>query len=178
MVADLSVDRTSELLNLIPFDRIHEDFVYTLTHDLKTPLLGTIQIVKYFQAEKFGSICSTQAQVLAKMYRSQCRSLELVETLLDVYRNDAEGLLLHPEEIDLCEIAKESIDTVVVLGLERQITLNLKCNISDIQQPKLVGDRLQLSRVFTNLLSNAIYHSPHSSQIDIKIKCNDLYYEI
>jgi two-component system, NarL family, sensor kinase len=167
-----------ELSVRIQLDRMHEDFVYTLTHDLKTPLIGAIQTIKYFQREKFGSIGSTQKQVLAKMYRSQCRSLELVETLLDVYHNDSEGILLHSESIDLRKIAQESIDTVLILGLERRITLNLKCNISDIQQPKLIGDRLQLSRVFINLLSNAIYHAPHSSNIDIKIECRDLYYQV
>ena len=168
----------SELSTRMQLDRMQQEFVYTLTHDLKTPLLGAIQTIKYFQREKFGPIGSTQADVLAKMSRSQRRLLELVETLLDVYRNDAEGLVLQTQSLDLCAIARESIDTVVILGLERQITLDLKCNLSDVQQSKLIGDRLQLSRVFTNLLSNAIYHSPYGGRIDIKIECRDLYYVV
>jgi two-component system, NarL family, sensor kinase len=166
----------AELSTRLQLDRMQQDFVYTLTHDLKTPLIGGIQTIKYFKAEKFGSISGTQADVLDKMSRSGRRSLDLVETLLDVYCNDAEGLVLHPQPIDLCAIAKESIDTVVILGLERQIILNLKCNLSDVQQSQLMGDRLQLSRVFTNLLSNAIYHSPYGSRIDIKIEYLDFNY--
>jgi two-component system, NarL family, sensor kinase len=165
----------SELSTRIQLDRMHEDFVYTLTHDLKTPLLGAIRAIEYLQKEKFGSVSPMQVQVLTKMARSQRKLLALVETLLDVYRNDAEGLVLQSQSIDLDRIAKESIDTVSILGLERQIGLKLRFNNSDVRQLLLIGDPLQLSRVFTNLLSNAIYHSPHSGKIDIKIEYDNFY---
>jgi two-component system, NarL family, sensor kinase len=166
----------SELSAQIQIDRIHQDFVYTLTHDLKTPLLGAIQTIKYFQEENFGAVTTQQLQVLATMSRSQSRSLKLVETLLDVYRNDAQGLVLHSESIDLCTIAQETIDSMVVLGLERRIVLNLHCDILATRSPPLIGDRLQLSRVFSNLLSNAIYHSPRNRQIDVTIHSRDRQY--
>jgi two-component system, NarL family, sensor kinase len=157
-------------------DRIHQDFVYTLTHDLKTPLIGAIQTIKYFQREKFGTVTAQQLQVLDTMSRSQSRSLQLVETLLDVYRNDTHGLVLNHQPIDLCVLAQETIDSVVILGLERQISINLRCDISATQPPQLIGDRLQLSRVFSNLLSNAIYHSPRNRQIDVTIETRDRQY--
>jgi two-component system NarL family sensor kinase len=103
------------------------------------------------------------------MSRSHKLSLDLVEMLLDVYRNDAEGFTLHRQPIDLQSIARESIDTVVALGSERQIEFNLNCDGLETEIPQLTGDRLQLSRVFNNLLSNAIYHSPRGGRIDISI---------
>jgi two-component system, NarL family, sensor kinase len=166
----------TELLAQIQLDRIHEDFVCTLTHDLETPLLGAIQTIKYFQQEKFGVVNTTQSKVLNVMARSQQRSLQLVETLLDVYRNDAQGLVLQRQQINLRSIAREAIDAVVVLGLERQVTLNLKSCMSIIQESQLIGDPLQLSRVFNNLLTNAIYHSPRGGQIDVKIYDRDRQY--
>jgi two-component system, NarL family, sensor kinase len=168
----------SELLTRIQLDRIHEDFVYTLTHDLKTPLLGAILTIKYFQKEKFGSVNSTQSKVLSIISRSQQRSLQLVETLVDVYRNDIESLILQYEPIDLRSIATEAIDAVVILGLERQITFNLKYDEPTDRQSELTGDRLQLSRVFSNLLSNAIYHSPRGGQIDVTIGDRDRQYVV
>ncbi len=36
--------------------RVREDFASTLTHDLKTPLLGAIETLKAFEAEKFGPV--------------------------------------------------------------------------------------------------------------------------
>jgi two-component system, NarL family, sensor kinase len=173
------IDRhRAELLAQVQIDRIHRDFVYTLTHDLKTPLLGAIQTIKYFQKEKFGPVSSTQVRVLDKMSRSQHTSLELVKMLLDVYRNDVEGLILQRQPIDLRSIAKEAIDIMVILGWERQITINFNCNRAATKRPQLTGDRLQLSRVFSNLLSNAVYHSPRGSQIDVTIDDLDPQYII
>jgi two-component system, NarL family, sensor kinase len=159
----------AELLAQVGLAQMREDFVHTLTHDLKTPLLGAIQTIKSFQQEQFGVVSMIQSKVLNTMSQSQQRSLRLVETLLDVYRNDADGLVLHREKIDLRAIAKESIDTVLILASERELKLNLDCDRVAIVADLIIGDRLQLSRVFSNLLSNAIYHSPRGEEIRIAI---------
>jgi len=163
----------AELLVQLGIARMREDFVHTLTHDLKTPILGAIETIKSFQKEQFGAVSLLQSQVLDAMSQSQQRSLQLVETLLDVYRNDAEGVVLQRQSIDLWSIAKEAIDAVTIFVRERQIKLNLKCYESAVRQLQVTADPLQLSRVFSNLLSNAIYHSPRGGQIDVTIYSND-----
>jgi two-component system, NarL family, sensor kinase len=178
------IDRQSEeiayhkaaLISQLQLAQMREDFVHTLTHDLKTPILGAIQTIKSFQQAQFGALSSTQSKVLDTMSQSQQRSLQLVETLLDVYRNDAEGVVLQRRSIDLWSLAKEAVDAVVILGSERQIKLNLKCYESAGRKFQVNGDPLQLSRVFSNLLSNAIYHSPRGGQIDVTIYQNDRRY--
>ena len=171
----------AELLIQLGLARMREDFVHTLTHDLKTPILGAIETIKSFQKEQFGAVSSLQSQVLDAMSQSQQRSLQLVETLLDVYRNDAEGVVLQRQSIDLWMMAKEAIDAVTIFVRERQIKLNLKCYESAVgvasppekRQLQVTADPLQLSRVFSNLLSNAIYHSPRGGQIDVTIYSNN-----
>lgn len=163
----------AELLVQLGLARMREDFVHTLTHDLKTPILGAIETIKSFQKEQFGAVSSLQIQVLDAMSQSQQRSLQLVETLLDVYRNDAEGVVLQRQSIDLWAMAREAVDAVTIFVRERQIKLNLKCYESAKRQIQVTADPLQLSRVFSNLLSNAIYHSPRGGQIDVTIYSND-----
>jgi two-component system, NarL family, sensor kinase len=159
----------AELSAQLSLAQMREDFVHTLTHDLKTPILGAIQTIKSFQQEQFGEVSSLQLKVLNTMSQSQQRSLKLVETLLDIYRNDAEGLILNSQLVDLWSIAKEAINAVFILGLEREIRLNLKSFQPENQQMEVMADSLQLSRVFSNLLSNAIYHSPRAGKIDVMI---------
>jgi two-component system, NarL family, sensor kinase len=169
-------DYKAELLSQLKLAQMREDFVHTLTHDLKTPILGAIETIKSFQLEQFGVVSSIQSQVLNAMSKSQQRSLQLVQMLLDVYRNDAEGTVLQCQSIDLQSIATEAIDAVKFLALERELTLNLNCHeLIDIQL-QITADPLQLSRVFSNLLSNAIYHSPRGGQIDVTIYNKDRRY--
>jgi two-component system, NarL family, sensor kinase len=148
---------------------IREDFVHTLSHDLKTPLLGAIQTIKSFQQEQFGTINELQSRVLQTISQSQQNSLNLIGTLLDIYRNDSQGLVLRNQSIDLWTIAKETVDTALLLSTEREIKLKLKAYPREQQPIEVMADPLQLSRVFNNLIANAIYHSPRAGEIQIEI---------
>lgn len=116
---------------------------------------------------KFGAATSTQQKVLAMMMRSHSSTLQLVETLLD-YRNDTEGLQLHLEPVNLATLAEEAIATLIDLAAARQICIRLKYAASDFRRALWVnGDALQLLRVFANLLTNAINHSPRGSKVQV-----------
>ncbi len=149
-------------------ESIREDFASTLTHDLKTPLLGAIETLKSWQNRQFGDLNSTQERILDMMLRSHQRSLQLVQTLLDVYRNDTEGLTLNLEAINLVKIAEEAIANLTDLATTRRIYLDLNYGDSDFRRFFWVtGDQLQLQRVFSNLLINGINHSPRGGRVQI-----------
>lgn len=148
--------------------KVREDFASMLTHDLKTPLLGAIETLKAWEQDKFGTVTSTQYKILATMIRSHQATLQLVETLLDVYRNDVEGLKLHLAPIDLVAIAAETIATLTDLAASRQVYMKLGYGASDFRRAFWVeGDALQLQRVFTNLLTNGINHSLRGGTVEV-----------
>lgn len=149
---------------------LREDFVSTLTHDLKTPLLGAIETLKAFQQERFGSVTTAQQKVLATMARSNQASLQLVETVLDVYRNDAEGLQLARSPIDLMELAEQVISTFSDLATSYQVSVDLSAVEPNSHQVRVNGDGLQLQRVLSNLLINAINHSPIDGRVEVVLE--------
>lgn len=146
---------------------LREDFVSTLTHDLKTPLLGAIETINSFLAEQFGAISSRQRDILAMMQRSHRSTLQLVETMLDVYRNDAEGLRLQLEPVDLRSLLSDTITTITHLAQSRQIYINFTPHG---QAFWVCGDAAQLRRVFENLLSNAINHTPRGTWVKVVLE--------
>jgi len=155
-------------------DRVREDFASTLTHDLKTPLLGAIETLSAFQQEKFGPVSPMQQRVLNIMSRSHRTTLQLVETLLDVYRNDLEGLKLHFQPVNLVTLAEESIATLTELASTRQIHINLGYCASDFRPSLWVnGDALQLQRVFVNLIANGINHSYRGGKVEVILTSKD-----
>jgi two-component system NarL family sensor kinase len=155
---------------------VREDFASALTHDLKTPLLGAIETLKAFQQGSFGLVQPSQQSVLATMVRSHKTTLQMVETLLDVYRNDNEGLKLHLVPVDLVEIAEEVRTTMTELAASRRVHISLHYGASDFRQFLWVkGDTLQLQRVMANLLANAINHSPRGERVEVVLEPGSSY---
>ncbi|MBW4548151.1 MAG: HAMP domain-containing histidine kinase [Symplocastrum torsivum CPER-KK1] len=153
-----------------------EDFVSTLTHDLKTPLLGAIETLKSLQQEKYGAVTAAQQKVLAAITRSHENSLGLIETLLDVYRNDTEGLRLKLAPVKLVDLAEEAIATVSGLASKRQVNISLSYAELDFDRFLCVtGDALQLLRVFTNLLTNAINNCSRGGNVEIFFESDAAY---
>jgi two-component system NarL family sensor kinase len=151
--------------------QVREDFASTLTHDLKTPLLGAIETIKAFQQEQFGEVQPAQQKVMATMLRSHQMSLQLVETLLDVYRNDIEGLKLNLAPVDLVNLAENVAATLFDLASSRRVHLSFNYGESDFRKFLWVnGDALQLQRVFANLLTNAINHTPRGGKVEVVLE--------
>ncbi|MGH7999069.1 MAG: sensor histidine kinase, partial [Brasilonema sp.] len=155
---------------------VREDFASTLTHDLKTPLLGAIETLQAFQRENFGSVVPAQKKVLATMIKSHQTSLQMVETLLDVYRNDMEGLKLQLAPVDLVEVALDVAGELTELASSRRIYISFNYGESDFRKFLWVcGDAFQLKRVFANLLTNAINHSPRGGKVEVVLEPGSSY---
>lgn len=160
--------RTQKQLSIM-----REDFVSTLTHDLKTPLLGAIETINAFKTGQFGEVTPTQIKVLEMMALSHQSSIQLLQTLLDVYRNDSEGIQLQCQPVDLVAIASDIIATLTDLATSRQVYVKLHFGESDFPSHLWVnGDQLQLKRVFTNLIVNGINHSPRGGKVEVKLEAN------
>lgn len=158
---------------------IREDFASTLTHDLKTPLLGAIETLKAWEEGKFGAVTPTHHKVLSTIVRSHESTLQLVETLLDVYRNDTEGLKLQLAPVDLVSIAEETIATLTDLAGSRQVYITLGYGASDFRKALWVkGDALQLRRVFFNLLTNGINHSLRGGKVEVVLESQSDYHVV
>lgn len=158
---------------------LREDFVSTLTHDLKTPLLGAIETLKAFQQASFGPIAPAQLPVLTTMIRSHQTTLRMVETLLDVYRIDNEGLHLHLAPVDLVQIAEEVTITLTQLAASRRVHISFNYGESDFRHFLWVeGDALQLQRVLINLLTNAINHTPRGGKITVVLEPGSAHHTI
>ncbi len=158
---------------------LREDFASTLTHDLKTPLLGAIATLNAFLEGQFGSISQVQTQVLATMERSHKTSVQLLETLLDVYRNDAAGLVLHLETIDLTTLVEETANQVAGLAHHRQVQITVWYGDSEFRRSlRMQADALQIQRVLMNLLVNAINHSSRGDRVEVRLSSTGSHHSV
>ena len=139
--------------------RQREDFVSRLTHDLRTPLVAADRMLNLFEMETFCKISPEMKQAIAVMIRSNQNLMEMVNTLLEVYRFEAGKKTLNWEECDLRKISQEVVSELSPLTNEKGLTLKIDTRKLDplSQKPAIImGDRLELRRVLNNLIANAI----------------------
>ncbi|TVQ22362.1 MAG: sensor histidine kinase [Leptolyngbya sp. DLM2.Bin15] len=134
-----------------------EDFVMRLTHDLRTPLVAADRMLHLFQKETFCPISPDMQEAIAVMIRSNDSLLQMVNTLLEVYRYDAGYKTLTFSICDLRNIIQEVMGELQPIANEKKLRLVFEPNdhTSDASA-KVRGDRLELRRVFTNLIGNAL----------------------
>lgn len=139
--------------------RQREDFVSRLTHDLRTPLVAADRMLYLFQEEAFCKISPEMKQAISVMIRSNQNLMQMVNTLLEVSRFEAGKKTLNWESCDLKETAQEVVSELNPLAMEKQLTLKVDTHKLDSLGDKaavVMGDSLELRRVLSNLVGNAI----------------------
>lgn len=158
IIKDITTEKEIETLK--------EDFVATLTHDLKVPIVAASNMIDLFLANKFGEISDKQKFALDSMKTSNKGLLELVQILLETYKLKEKGIKLVKENVSLNSLIQEVISEMEPLANDVKVGINFTPSPSD---PILNADSMQLRRVVKNLISNAIDHSNTKKPIDIEI---------
>ncbi|MCF2151772.1 hybrid sensor histidine kinase/response regulator [Desmonostoc muscorum LEGE 12446] len=146
-----------------------EDFVTRLTHDLRTPLIAADQFLKLLQRGVFGNTLSAMRESLEQMAQSNQTLLSMVDTLLEVYQYEAGGKTLDFFVVDLWELCQQVVQELMPLADVKHLTL--KAVLTKGTEASLVrvrGDRLELRRLLTNLVGNAIRFSDAGS-VEIRL---------
>ncbi len=157
IIKDITTEKEIETLK--------EDFVATLTHDLKVPIVAAANIIDLFLAEKFGEISEKQKFALNSMKTSNQSLLELVQILLETYKLREQGIKLVKSDIEIDPYIEEIIEEMKPIAKDNKIDVNyFPC-----QDVKVINaDAVQLRRVIKNLISNAIDHSNTKKSIEVK----------
>lgn len=158
-------------------DKLRDDFIATLTHDLRTPLLAAIQTLTFFLDGALGELDEKQKHLLATMQKSNEDLLGLVNALLEVYKYDAEKLILNKKDFNIYELTKLVYDELKPLAENKNIEFLIDCENKDIE---INADRNELRRVICNLCGNAINYTQENGKVVITIKNdkNDLIFSV
>jgi two-component system, sensor histidine kinase and response regulator len=143
-----SVDERDEIA------RQREDFVSRLTHDLRTPLVAADRMLSLLMQEAMGPIGEEVKEALEVTSRSNQNLLVLVNTLLEVYRYEAGRKTLNFTPVALADLAQDVIEELQLLARDKGLAIEL-LHVPG-ERAIVDGDRMELRRVLTNLIGNAI----------------------
>lgn len=148
-------------------ETLREDFVATLTHDLKVPIVAEANILDFLISGKFGEITEKQNEAISNMKACNNELLELVQILLETYKIKETGIDLNKENIGLVQFINSVIDEMKPIAEKSNLKINFSAG--DSNNSEVNADSMQLKRVIKNLIQNAISHSESDSDIDVKL---------
>ncbi len=146
-------------------EQSQKDFVANVSHELKTPLTS---IQGFSQAILDGTVESGSALTKAAgiINTEAERMYRLVVDLLDLARFDAGTLSLDRKVLDLAKLLNHVGNQLIPQAVVARVKLNLDVD----PLPTFVGDEDRLTQVFTNLVDNAIKHTPEGGFVSLSAR--------
>ena len=146
-------------------ESLKEDFVATLTHDLKVPIIAETNMIELFLNKNFGEISEKQEFALKNMQSSNKELLDLVQIVLETYKIKDGSIKLYKENIKLKPFITEILEEMRPIADKTHNPLNFDTN-RDIC---VFADKMQLKRVIKNLIQNAISYGEFASPVNLSI---------
>lgn len=143
-----------------------EDFMASLAHDLKVPIVGALRALEAILNGSLGSITSEQRDVISKLCSSHENLLQMIHMLLQVLRYEAEADELHFTRVDFARLVRECSAEVGPIAKSKDIQMD----VSQPGQLRIIADPMALRRVVQNLLSNALAYAPESTTVHVTLK--------
>lgn len=148
-------------------ERMKEDLIGMLTHDMGNPVLSIQKAMQLLVDETLGRLNENQAEVIRLALGTSHQLLSMVTDFLDIYRKENGQFLLRKLLISLNQILQKSIRQVIFFAQDKRISICFE----PVQKPlELWADQNRLLRAVTNILDNAIKYSPEGSLIKVFVR--------
>ncbi len=156
-----------EITYLKRLDQMKNDFVHTVSHDLRSPLtavLGYAELV-----ERVGPLTEQQQEFLRRIRGSVQNITALVNELLDLGRLEA-GFDSRRESVQVESILAYSLGLFDPTVKEKDLHLAQEV-ASDL--PALRANPIRIRQMIDNLLGNAVKYTPPGGTISVVVRCED-----
>lgn len=142
------------------FQRLSE-FSSDLAHELRSPVSNLltqtqVTLARARSVEEYREILGSNIEEFERLSR-------MIADMLFLAKADNQQLVTHHEPVELAAEAAELLDFYAMLAEEKSIRLTLEGSA------RVTGDRLMLRRALSNLLSNALRHTPAQGWVRIEI---------
>ncbi len=148
-------------------NRLKDDFVHTVSHDLRSPLTAVLGYAELL--ERVGKVNEQQREFIRRINSSVQDITSLINDLLDLGKIEA-GFDAHRESIQLDNILRYTLDNIKILAENKKQTLDIDI-ATDL--PRIRGNPVRVRQMFDNLIGNAIKYTPKEKKIFIKLHCED-----
>ncbi|HYW20685.1 MAG TPA: HAMP domain-containing sensor histidine kinase [Nodularia sp. (in: cyanobacteria)] len=149
-------------------NRLRNEFLATISHELLTPLTYVIGMSSTLLRWPLGELSKRQRDYLQTIHDSGEHLLELINDILDLSQIEAGKTVLNITEFSLTETAKNSLESLIKKAASKQINLQLDLQI-DPRRDRFTADAERIGQILWNLLTNAIKFTPEGGSVTLRI---------
>lgn len=160
-----AVEIIRDISRLKALEQDKEDFVSMLSHDLKSPITSIVGALDLVREGRLGGVNEEQRSFLDGAVESCDEMVEMIDTLLDVYKFEAGkmGLTFRAEDPQhLVERVLAKFRTAAARAGVRLVTA------TDGVPHVILVDRSKFTRLLNNLLSNAVKFTPNGGEVAVR----------
>lgn len=148
-------------------DELKNEFVSSVSHELRSPLTAMKGFLQMFQLGITGPLNPQQQENITTMIGCADRLSRFVNNILDVAKLEAGMVDFNLEPID----PKAAAEEIVTLFRPHAESEKLKLLLDSPKAvPQVLGDADRVKQVLTNLISNAMKFTPEGGQVQVWIK--------
>ncbi|MBD7983656.1 HAMP domain-containing protein [Sporosarcina sp. Sa2YVA2] len=149
-------------------DKLRSDFIANVSHELRTP----ISLLQGYSEAIIDNVVTTDEErneMVQIIHDESKRMSRLVTDLLDLARMESGHMRLYKNNFDLIEFLERVLNKFMQISKDSNIILSMK-NIRDLDTICINADADRLEQVFTNLIDNAIRHTPDGGKVTISVE--------
>jgi len=147
-------------------DRVKDEFVATVSHELRGPLTAMVGWMHIFKAEGSRIDAATLARGLAAIDRGVKAQSRLVADLMDHSRMVTGKFRLSRRVVNLAAVVEAGLDGVRAAADAKDIDLQFRRDPGPLM---LLGDADRLQQVVWNLALNAVKFTPRGQRVQVWI---------
>lgn len=149
--------------------REKDAFLALLTHDMKSPLTSIGMYAEMMRRKP--DLLLQKPHAVENILRAHATLTDLVNNIVDLERLQTDGALQIDRSLfDVTDLAEYVVALLLPQAEQKQIKLTTQFTR---QQIRLHADRLQIERVLTNLVSNAIKYSDEAGVVTVAVQQTD-----
>lgn len=145
--------------------QVRFQFLTVLSHELKAPLNAIEGYLKIMDERQAGDNISDYEKMIDRSLSRVKAMRTLIMDMLDLTRIESGKKKRELREIDLGLIAKSSIDTMIPLAIQRDVTIEF----DRLTSIPFMADPEELDIIFNNLISNAVKYNKEGGKVQCKI---------
>jgi PAS domain S-box-containing protein len=163
--AELLVREQRALEESRSLNRLKDEFVATLSHELRTPINAIVGWANLMASGKLSA--ADTARAVDVIVRNAGVQTQLISDLMDLSAVVVGKMRLDIQRADLARIVGAAIESIRPSLATKSLTLDARLDEGPVE---LLADPARLQQVVWNLLTNALKFTPSGGRIDVRVE--------